>query len=435
MALLLKNFYVTDGSRDRASRCDLRIEKGLIDEIAPAGTLTAIDGDETWDGQDRHAVIPGLVNAHCHAAMTLLRGLGEEEPLMEWLEQKIWPVEAHLKEDHVYAGSAQAILEMVSGGVTCFADMYYFMESVARCVNELQIRCALAVGVVGRNPELLHQSLNKDFSPLQGPLIRLSLDPHAHYTVSKEGMTEIARVAHERGLALQTHFLEAPWERGYLADTYGLTPLEYLEETGMLSLTHLVLAHGVYLEPDEMTELAGRGNVTVIHCPSSNLKLGSGVAKLSTMYDLGLPVALGTDGAASNNRLDIWQEMRTAALLHKGVQLDPTIVSARQILHSATEAGASAFGFEKVGRIEKGWAADLTFADLSQPHYLGADEENLNGYLVYAGSSADVTDVLCNGRWLVRHRSFLPAMREKLIDQAALQRRNLIALAAQSKKS
>lgn len=426
MALLLKNVYALDGRLRPARRVDLRItEAGVIGTIAPAGSLKPQPDDCVDDRHDGTAVIPAFANAHCHAAMSLFRGLGEDEPLMEWLERKIWPVEARLTPQTVRAGTELAAAEMALSGAGCFADMYYHMEVVAEVVRRVGLRGALSVGVVSRDDKLLAASLQKDLTPYRGPLTRLNLDPHAPYTVSLAGMERIARFGRENGLTVQTHFLEAEWERGYIKKTFGMEPVEYLEKTGLLELDHLVLAHGVWLTEGEMKELAGRGNVTVVHCPASNLKLGSGVAALPAMMDAGLPVALGTDGAASNNRLDLWSEMRLMALIHKGTSKDPTAVPAHAALNCATLAGYRAFGFEGVGLIEEGWQADLTLVDLSGPQYVGADEDNLAGFIVYSGSSADVTDLLVVGRWIVKNRDYLPDPVESLTEAARRARRTL----------
>ncbi len=426
MALVLRDFYVLDGFRDRAQRADLLIQRGEIAEIAPPCSLEVPIQGERVDGKGQKLLLPGFVNAHCHAAMTLLRGLGEERPLMEWLEGTIWPLEAKLTASQVYDGTAVAALEMIAGGVSCFADMYYHMASVAAVVNRLGCRGAIAIGVVSRDPELLRSSLYRDYSDTQGPLIVNNLDPHAPYTVGLEAMKEIAASAKERGLPLQFHFLEAAWERDYIERTFGLSPLQYLEETGLLELDHLVLAHGVHLLPQEFQALA-RPNVTVVHCPSSNLKLGDGVADLPAMLESGMSVALGTDGAASNNRLDLWAEMRLAALLHKGIRQDSTAVKAQEALRCATYQGAQALGFQKVGKIQPGWAADLSVVDLRGPHYLGVDEDNMAGYLVYAGSSADVESLLCQGRWIYRDRQLLRAPASEIMDRAAASRRELLS--------
>ena len=410
---------------EKACRADLLVQGEQIARIAVPRTLSG-EGVEVIDGSAELLVMPGFFNAHCHAAMTLLRGLGEERPLMEWLEQRIWPVEAHLDGDIVYAGTVQAVSEMALGGTTGFADMYYFMDQVALTVNELKVRCSVGVGVV-RDPTVFYKTLYRDYSDVAGPRIINSIDPHAPYTVSFDFVSQTAAEAVKRGLPLQTHFLEAEWERGYITDTLKMTPVEYLEKTGLSKVPHLVLAHGVQFKEDELEYLAAHPNITVVHCPASNLKLGSGVALLPKMLEAGVHAALGTDGAASNNRLDMWNEIRLASLIHKGVNHDPLAVSSKQILCCATYEGARAFGFENVGMIREGWAADLNVIDLAQLHYLGVDEENMSSCVVFAGSSADVRHVLCGGDWIVRDRTFVQRDVKQIMEYSRAQRARLLA--------
>jgi len=426
ISVLLRDVYLLDGEMERALHADLLVQDERIAQIAAPRSIDA-DGRDVIDGYGGLLVMPGFFNAHCHAAMTLLRGLGEERPLMEWLEGKIWPVEARLDGEIVYAGTMQAICEMALGGTTGFGDMYYFMDQVARAVNETKIRCSVGVGVV-RDPAVFKKTLYRDYADVAGPRIINSIDPHAPYTVSLDYVSEAAAEAVRRGLPLQTHFLEAEWERGYITDTLKMTPVEYLEKTGLAKVPHLVLAHGVQFKEDELEYLAAHPNITVVHCPASNLKLGSGVALLPRMLAAGVKVALGTDGAASNNRLDMWGEIRLSSLVHKGVGHDPLAVTSKQIIKCATLGGASAFGFENVGLLRESWQADLNVVDLNSPHYLGADEENMSSYVVYAGSSADVRHVMCGGDWLVRDRKFVPRPIDQVMANSRRQRNRLLGV-------
>ncbi len=430
MSVLFRDVWLLDGARESATHADLLVRGELIETIAPPRTIGG-DGCDVVDGRGGLLLLPGFFNAHCHAAMTLLRGLGEERPLMEWLEQRIWPVEAHLDGGIVYAGTVQAVCEMALGGATGFADMYYFMDQVARAVNELKVRCCVGVGVV-RDPSVFRRTLYRDYADVAGPRIINSVDPHAPYTVSFDFVSEAAAEAVRRGLPLQTHFLEAEWERGYLTDTLKMTPVEYLERTGLSRVPRLVLAHGVQFREDELEYLAAHPNITVVHCPASNLKLGSGVALLPKMLAAGVRVALGTDGAASNNRLDVWSEMRLAALIHKGANRDSMAVTSREALRCATLEGARAFGFDRTGLIRPGWNADLTAVDLNAPHYIGADEQNLCGYIVNAGSSADVRHVMCGGDWIVRDRVFTRRDVRSVMEDSRKQRARLLSARSQA---
>ena len=246
-------------------------------------------------------------------------------------------------------------------------------------------------------------------------LITVQLGPHAPYTVPPDDMRRIFQAAREHGLGVHLHFLETEWELNYLRQELKREPADYLRDVGLLDAPQTVLAHAVWLDPATEVDLS---RVTLVHCPGSNLKLGSGVMPLAAWLEKGTPVALGTDGASSNNRLDMWEEMRTVALLHKGVNHDPMCVPALDALRMVTYEGARAFGFAQKGMIREGWMADLVLVDLDQPHYVGVDEENLATYIVYAGSSADVVGTMVNGKWSFRNGEFPTLDREEIVERA-----------------
>ena len=414
MATLFKDVYILDGSRAKAERVHLLVSKGRIAEIIDASQNTPT-ADKIVSGRGHMAVIPGFVNAHTHAAMTLLRGLGEESPLMEWLQTKIWPVEDKLTPEYIYWGTLGAMLEMLATGTTCFADMYFEMERVAEAVLGAGMKAALCRGITAGEPGKIERSLSnnldlaKNYHGREG-LITVQLGPHAPYTVPMDSMRAITDAAKTNGLGVHFHFLETHGELQNL----GMTPAEYLDEAGLLNTPYTVLAHAVYLDP----KIALPENVTLVHNPCSNLKLGSGVMPLNDWLEKGTPVALGTDGASSNNRLDMWEEMRTAALLHKGVNKDPVCVSALDVLNMATYEGARAFGFAQKGMIREGWFADLVLVNLNKPHYIGVNEENLAAYLVYAGSSADISGTMINGRWIYRNGDYPTLDAEEILAKA-----------------
>ena len=407
MATLFKDVC----SRARAERVHMLVSKGRITEILNA-SQTPPSADKIISGRGHMAVIPGFVNAHTHAAMVLLRGLGEETELMEWLQTQIWPVEEKLTPEYIYWGTLSAMLEMLATGTTCFADMYFEKDRVAEAVLSAGMRAALCRGITAGEPGKIERSLAnnldlaKNYHGREG-LITVQLGPHAPYTVPMEYMTMITDSAKSNGLGVHFHFLETKGE----LDNLGMSPEEYLNESGLLNTPYTVLAHAVYLDPS----IALPENVTLVHNPCSNLKLGSGVMPLTEWLENGTPVALGTDGASSNNRLDMWEEMRTAALLHKGVNRDPVCVSALDVLRMATYEGARAFGFSQKGMIREGWFADLVLVNLDKPHYIGVNEENLAAYLVYAGSSADVAGTMVNGKWLYRNGEYPTLDSEEII--------------------
>ncbi|MBQ7560618.1 MAG: amidohydrolase [Synergistaceae bacterium] len=415
MATLFKDVLILDGSRTKAERVHMLVSKGRIAEIIDS-SKTPPSADKIISGHGRMAVIPGFVNAHTHAAMILLRGLGEESPLMEWLQTKIWPVEEKLTPDYIYWGTLSAMLEMLETGTTCFADMYFAMERVADAALSAGMRAALSRGITAGAPGKIERSLQNNLDLAEKyhgreGLITVQLGPHAPYTVPIESMKLISDSAKSHGLGVHFHFLETQGE----LDNLGMSPEKYLNESGLIDVPYLALAHAVYLDPDINLD---SNNITLIHNPCSNLKLASGIMPLSKWLDRDFPVALGTDGASSNNRLDMWEEMRTAALLHKGVNRDPVCVPAVDVLRMATYEGARAFGFAKKGMIREGWYADLVLVNLDKPHYIGVNPENLAAYIVYAGSSADVAGTMINGKWLYKNGEFPTLDREEILQKA-----------------
>lgn len=422
MKTLIRDVVLWDCREIPARRGDLVLEEGRIAALLPPGEG---EGELLLDGKGTLAVLPGFVNAHTHAAMSLLRGLGEELPLMDWLEKRIWPVENRLKAEHVRGGTMSAILEMLATGTTAFADMYFFMDQVADAVEESGIRANLSRGLIGDDPSKLRDglALADRFAP-EDRQVKVFLGPHAPYTVPGETLARIGTLARERGLGVHTHWLETQWELGHFEGELKTDPVDLLERSGFFEVEQLLLAHGVWFRPEHLPRLV-RNNVTVVHNPSSNLKLGSGFAPVAEMLRQGVRVALGTDGAASNNRLDIWGEIRMASLMHKGWKQDPTLVTAQQVLAMATRNGALALGFSRCGLLEPGFEADLVAVDLQRPHYLGWDEENLAGYLVYAGSSADVCATLVGGRVLYHRGSYPHLDAPRILEGARKARKDL----------
>ena len=414
MATLFKDVYITDGSRPKAERVHLLVSKGRIEQIIDA-SHTPPSADKIISGRGHMAVIPGFVNAHTHAAMILLRGLGEETALMDWLQTRIWPVEDKLTPDYIYWGTLSAMLEMLATGTTCFADMYFEMERVADAVLGAGMKAALCRGITAGEPGKIERSLQnnidlaKNYHGREG-LITVQLGPHAPYTVPMNYMKMITDAAKSHGLGVHFHFLETQGE----LDNLGMSPDDYLNASGLLDTPYSVFAHAVYLDP----AISLPDSVSLVHNPCSNLKLGSGIMPLTEWLDKGANIALGTDGASSNNRLDMWEEMRTAALLHKGVTRDPVCVSALDVLRMATYEGARAFGFSQKGMLREGWVADLVLVNLDKPHYIGVNEENLAMYLVYAGSSADVAGTMINGRWIYRNGEYPTLDAEEIVSKA-----------------
>jgi 5-methylthioadenosine/S-adenosylhomocysteine deaminase len=413
---------------------DLRIDAGWIVPVRPAGQalihhsllvrdgriaamLPTADADKNWSAAEHlrlpsHALIPGLVNLHTHAAMNLLRGYADDLPLMTWLHEHIWPAEGrHVSADFVRDGTRLACLEMLKGGVTCFNDMYFFSEAAVEAAVETGMRITAGLIVVdsptpyAADPD---DYLNKGMAVRDAwrdhPLVQFCLAPHAPYTVGDRTLEKIVTYAAQLDLPVHMHIHETEDEIRHSQEKYGLRPLARLKSLGLLG-PGLVAVHAVQLNDEEIGWLAQHG-CHVAHCPASNLKLASGFAPVARLLSAGINVGVGTDGAASNNRLDMFSEMRLAAVLAKGVSGDPSALPAHQALEMATLAGARALGMEqRIGSLEVGKQADVVALELesvaSQPCYDPISQ------LVYSAGREQVSHVWVNGVPVVAERRSL----------------------------
>jgi len=358
---------------------------------------------------DDHLIIPGFINAHTHASMSLLRGIADDLPLKSWLEKHIWPLEKQfVEEEFVSDGTRLAIAEMILSGTTCFADMYFYPENSAEVVTEAGIRARIGM-IISDNPTTWASSTDDYFSKglefadnyKHHPLISSQFAPHAPYTVSDEPLKRIQMLSTELGTGIQMHIHETESEVNDAIESTGKRPLQRLEELGMLG-PDLQAVHMTQLTAKEIEKLSAFG-VHVIHCPESNMKLASGACPVEHLIGSGVNVALGTDGAASNNDLDMLGEMRTAALLAKLSAKDATAVSATTVLEMATINGARALGMEnEVGSLEEGKQADLIAINMSgveqQPMY------NPISQLVYTSDRKQITDLWVAGKHLMKDR-------------------------------
>jgi 5-methylthioadenosine/S-adenosylhomocysteine deaminase len=378
-----------------------------------AAVLPAARAKEAWKAREtldlpRHAVMPGLVNIHTHAAMTLLRGLADDLPLMDWLQGHIWPAEGqHVGRAFCEDGVRLACAEFIRGGVTCFNDMYFFPDVTAAVASAAGLRSAVGLIVLdfptawAQPGEYIHKGLELHDQLKGEPLVRTVFAPHAPYTVSDGPLKEVRKYANELGIPVHMHVHETAGEVDMALQAAGRRPWQRLKDLGLVG-PDFIAVHMTQLTDAEIADCAQHG-VTVAHCPESNLKLASGFCPVDKLLKAGVNVALGTDGAASNNDLDLLGEMRTAALLAKGVAGDARALPAPAALHMATLAGARALGLDaEIGSLAEGKAADFIALDLSgagtQPVY------NAVSQLVYAGARHDVTDVYVAGRALMRGR-------------------------------
>ncbi len=359
--------------------CLLEGHSVAVDDGRIVALLPTCETRDRFSARERvelanHLLIPGLVNLHTHAAMSLMRGLADDLPLMDWLEKHIWPAEAaHVSADFVAAGTRLACAEMLLGGITCFNDMYFFPEAAAHAATTLGMRAVLGITAIefptayaSDADDYLAKGLAAQDRWRNHPLIRFCLAPHAPYTVSDKTFERIATLAAQLQLPIHCHIHETQAEICGSLERFGCRPLERLDRLGLVG-PGLLAVHAVHLETGEI-DLLARYGASVAHCPASNLKLASGIAPIAAMVAAGINVGLGTDGAASNNRLDLFSEMRLAALLAKGTSGDAAALPARQALRMATLGGARALGMEaEIGSLAVGKAADLCAVDFSDP--------------------------------------------------------------------
>lgn len=402
----------------------LVIRDGLITAIVPSSTKVTAT---TTVNLAHHVLLPGLVNAHTHAAMTLFRGLADDLPLQQWLNEHIWPAEARFVDsEFVRDGTALAALEMVKSGTTCFNDMYFFPDDTADIVAAAGLRAVLGLVVIdfptawARNPdEYLSRGVALCDKWRHNTLIKPLLAPHAPYSVSDDTLTRIRTRADELDMGLHMHIHETAGEIDHSLKQYGMRPIARLEGLGIMN-PGLVAVHMTQLTREDMLLCAERG-VSVVHCPESNLKIAAGICPVPELMRYGVNVALGTDGAASNNDLDMFGEMRTAALLAKGVSGDATVVPAPQALEMATINGARALGLaDRIGSLVVGKSADIIAVDLNRPSTQPLFDPI--SQLVYAVSRDQVSHVWVQGRALLSNHKTLTLDERAIIRRAALWR-------------
>jgi 5-methylthioadenosine/S-adenosylhomocysteine deaminase len=433
---------------------DLRIDADWIVPVEPAGrvlehhslivgegriqdVLPSHDADVRYLFRERvrlpgHALMPGLVNLHTHAAMALLRGYADDQPLMTWLQNHIWPAEARwMSQDFVMDGSRLACLEMLKGGVTCFNDMYFFPEATIEAAVEAKMRIAAGLIAIDHpsawaaDPDgYLQKGMEVRDACRHQPLVSFCLAPHAPYSCSDKTLEKVLTFAEQLDIPIHMHIHETRDEIENSLEDHGMRPLERLRALGLLG-PQFIGVHGVHLLENEITLLAEQG-CHVAHCPSSNLKLGSGLAPVTRLLEAGVNVGLGTDGAASNNRLDVWEEMRLAALLAKGATGRADVVPAHTALAMATLNGAKALGLDsQIGSLLPGKQADIVAVDLSgaasQPCYDAISQ------LVYSAGRDHVRHVWVAGEMVVKDGRCLSLDEAHLVRHARLWREKIAA--------
>ncbi len=394
---------------------DNRIALVSSDEEAIAHFLAAHPDCRTIDCRQK-VVMPGLINTHCHAAMTLQRNNADDIALMSWLNDYIWPFEAKQTADEIALGMTLGIVEMLMGGITSFVDMYFHEAHCVEVVKRLGIRALLGCSYFDDTIEVAKRDALQAIDRAKGcDRIRIAMAPHAPYTVSRDRLMAGKRFAEEQGMPLMIHVAETQDEVRYVREQYDQTPVEFLDQIGLLD-RQTIAAHCVWVDQRDRATLRERG-VVISHNAQSNMKISSGIAPIAAMVDEGLKVTLATDGACSNNDLDLWEEMRSAALLQKVATGNPLALPAEEVLKMATVHGAQAMGHssDELGVIKEGALADLIVVDLRKPHLQPI--HNVVADLVYCGKASDVETVIVDGRIVVEERRIAGLDLEQLYEQ------------------
>lgn len=415
------------------------------EEQYPVGEITAENDKITYVGQVRENIkdsefskvieaggmlcLPGFINTHTHAAMTLFRGFADDLPLMTWLETKIWPLEEGLHDEDVYWGTLLAVLEMIKSGTTTFNDMYFFMDAAAEAVKESGIRGVLSRGLTGLEQEKgeiglkeTEELISRWHNTCEGR-IKVMFGPHAPYTCPPDYLKNVMLKVTEHKLPVHIHLAETKVEVEQCKEIYKMTPVELMDSIGVFDFP-TIAAHCVHLTQKDIEIMSDKG-VKAAHNPGSNLKLASGFAPVKEMLEAGVTVSLGTDGAASNNNLDMLEEIRLAALIHKAVNEDPTVIPDYTALKMGTVFGADSLFMEKeIGMLKEGYKADLIVLDIDKPHFCPLLDPVAN--LVYSALSSDVETVIINGKIIMENRELTGLDEEKIMYNAQARALDLI---------
>ena len=402
----------------------IAIDEGLIIDIDSIEVIrNKYEANEHILGNER-IVLPGLINGHSHAAMTLLRGIADDLALIDWLNNYIFPVEAKFVDaEFVRVGTELACWEMIRGGTTTFVDMYYYPDSIAKVVESCGLRALIATTVINQaSPDAKNaedsiekgkrfvkrwKSNNSRINPIFGP--------HANYSLTIDQLKATRKTANELGVAISMHVSESPFEVNFSKENYGMTSIDLLDSINFFNAP-TIAAHVVWPSKNEIKTLA-RKKVGVIHNPTSNMKIASGIAPISDMLDAGIKIGLGTDGAASNNDLDMWEEMRLAAFLQKINKMNPQVLPANTVLTMATRGGAEAIGLQnEIGSLEIGMKADLIQVNFNDPHHIPTYD--IISHLVYVTDEQDVVSVIVDGKVLMREGKILSINTDRVRKEA-----------------
>ena len=418
--ILIKNALILNPNNFENKKQSLLIKDDLIAEIAE--TIDEGNVDKIIDAEGK-ILLPGLINTHTHLSMTLFRGLADDLSLDSWLNDHIWPMEANLNGDYCYIGALLGAVELIKSGTTTFSDMYFYMEDVARAVEDAGIRAVLSYGMIDfgdaekREAEIEENlQLFKSCNGMADGRIKVFFGPHSPYTASEDLLIKVRELADEYNMGIHIHVSETEKEINDSLDERGLRPFEYLEKIGFLG-PDVVAAHCVWLS-DEEIEIIKKHDVKVSHNPCSNMKLASGIAPVSKLIENDICVSIGTDGASSNNNLDLIEELKTASLLQKVSTLNPKVLTSDEAITMATIKGAEALGLEnEIGSIEVGKKADIILIDTNSANMV-PDSSSLSSNVIYSANGSNVDTTICNGKILMENKKLTVLDEQEIYDKA-----------------
>lgn len=418
--ILIKNAFILSPNENFNGKKSLLIKEDIISEISDE--IDESNVDKIIDATGK-ILLPGLINTHTHLSMTLFRGLADDLSLDSWLNDHIWPMEANLNGDYCYIGALLGAVELIKSGTTTFSDMYFYMEDVARAVDEAGIRAVLSYGMIDfgdaerRENEIKeNMTLFNECNGMADGRIKVFFGPHSPYTASEELLIKVRQLADEYNMGIHIHVSETQKEINDVSEEKGLRPFEYLDKIGFLG-PDVVAAHCVWLS-DEEIEIIKKNNVKVSHNPCSNMKLASGISPVSKLIENDICVSIGTDGASSNNNLDLIEELKTASLLQKVSTLDPKVLTSDEAISMATIKGAEALGLEsEIGSIEVGKKADIILIDTNSANMV-PDSSTLSSNVVYSANGSNVDTTICNGKILMENKKLTVLDEQEIFNKA-----------------
>ena len=419
-SILIKNALILSPNTNFKNKQSILIKDNLIAEIS--SQIDESNASKIIDATGK-IVIPGLINTHTHLSMTLFRGLADDLSLDSWLNDHIWPMEANLNGDFCYIGALLGAVELIKSGTTTFSDMYFYMEDVARAIDEAGIRAVLSYGMIDfgdeekrKNEIKANLELFEACDGMADGRIKVFFGPHSPYTASEELLIKVRELADEYNMGIHIHVSETQKEIEDVSSQKGLRPFEYLDKIGFLG-PDVVAAHSVWLSDNEI-EIINKNNVKISHNPCSNMKLASGVAPVSKLIENDICVSIGTDGASSNNNLDLIEELKTASLLQKVSTLDPKVLNSDEAIAMGTIKGAEALGLEsEIGSIEVGKKADIVLIDTNSANMV-PDSSSLSSNIIYSANGSNVDTTICDGKILMENKKLTILDEEEIYAKA-----------------